>query len=110
MNKLIAIALLNLTFTSASWSLTPPGIIARVEAKYAGLTSIAFDGTVVSAIDTTDAQIDGAPHTFVTNYKVRLARPSLYRIEWNAPVLGAVVNEGATWSSGGRHHISLAGK
>jgi hypothetical protein len=110
MNKPIAIALLNLAFTSASWSLTPSEILARVEAKYAGLTSIAFDGTVVSDIDTTGAKIDGAPHTFVTNYKVRLARPALYRIEWNAPVSGALVNEGAAWSSGGRHHISLAGK
>jgi outer membrane lipoprotein-sorting protein len=110
MKKPIAIALLNLAVTSASWSLTPPEIFARVEAKYAGLTSIAFDGTVVSAIDTSGAPNGGAAHTSVTNYKVRLARPTLYRIEWNAPAIGSFVNEGAAWSSGGRHHISIAGK
>lgn len=110
MNKLIAIALINLPFTSASWSLTPPEILARVESKYAGLTSIAFDGTVVSDIDTSGAPNGGASHTFATNYKVRLARPTLYRIEWNASAVGTFVNEGAAWSSGGRHHISIAGK
>jgi hypothetical protein len=110
MNKLIAIALLNVAFTSASWSLTPPEILARVEAKYAGLTSLAFDGKVVSDIDTSGAQVDGAAHTFATTYKIRLARPTLYRIEWKASPVGTFVNEGAAWSSGGRHHISIAGQ
>ena len=110
MNKLISGGLLNLAVASASWGLTPEEIIAKVEAKYAGLTSIAIDGTAVSEYNAPVDSNDGTTHTSVTNYKIRLARPALYRIEWNASKIRSAADVGAVWSSGGQHHLFLVGK
>jgi hypothetical protein len=86
-------------------SLTPAEIFEKVEAKYLSLDSIAFDSTIVRDIDTTDSEIDGKHHKITTTCKVRLARPSYYRIEWKQPTSGSYVHEGVAWSSGVRHHF-----
>jgi hypothetical protein len=101
---------------------TAPQIIAKLVAKYAGLTSLAVSGRVITDIDTSGGKApaaapkDGAmnwdpakPGT-VTLFNVRLAKPDWYRIEWSQVITAAYTNKGAAWSSGNGHFISLAGK
>jgi len=70
----------------------PPGeIIKRAREKYASLTSYSDEGTTV-------ATLNGS--TITTAFTIRLARPNLYRINWEQPVHSNYTNKGAVWSAG----------
>jgi hypothetical protein len=55
--------------------LTPQEIVKKSQDVYAALSSYGDEGKTVSSIGTTTV----APHTFT----IKLARPGLYRIEWD---------------------------
>jgi hypothetical protein len=113
MKKRILIAIASAAFAPAAWSQTAPEIITAVQAKYAGLTSLAVEGKVVSDMDMSGVESPVAnaampkQYTSVHTFTVRLARPELYRIEWSQPVHDSYTNEGAAWSAGDGHHLRL---
>jgi outer membrane lipoprotein-sorting protein len=70
----------------------PPGeIIKRAQQKYASLTSYSDEGKTVAILNGT---------TITTAFTIRLARPNLYRIDWEQPVHSSYTNKGAVWSAG----------
>jgi hypothetical protein len=70
----------------------PPGeIIKRAQQKYASLTSYSDEGKTVAILNGT---------TITTAFTIRLARPNLYRIDWEQPVHASYTNKGAVWSAG----------
>ena len=71
--------------------LTTEEIFARVEAKYAALTSYSAEGRSVAVLNGT---------TLTHTFSVKLARPNLYRIEWQQPIFATVTNTGVVWSMG----------
>jgi hypothetical protein len=129
MKKSIAVALVSLNFAwfgpcaQAQESTVPiaPEIIAKLAAKYAGLSSFAATGRVIADIDTsgganpaaepnsrTTAWDLGKPGS-VTLFSLRLGKPDLYRIEWSQAITATHTNKGAAWSSGNGDFLSLAG-
>jgi len=71
--------------------LSPREIIKRAREKYASLTSYSDEGTTVAVLNGT---------TITTAFTIRLARPNLYRIEWEQSVHSGYANKGAVWSAG----------
>ena len=65
-------------------------IIQYAQDRYASMTSYSDDGQTV-------ATLNGM--TLTTEFTVKLARPSLYRIEWTQAT-GYFTNGGAVWSAG----------
>jgi outer membrane lipoprotein-sorting protein len=66
-------------------------IIKRAQEKYASLTSYSDEGRTVATINGT---------IITTAFTIRLARPNLYRIDWEQPVHSSYTNKGAVWSAG----------
>ena len=101
---------------------TAPEIMAKFAAKYAGLTSLAVTGRVITDIDTSggnnptpapkpgELKYDTGKPGSVTTFSVRLAKPDLYRIEWSQMVTESYTQKGAAWSSGQGDFLLLAGK
>ncbi len=101
---------------------TAPDIMAKFAAKYAGLTSVAVTGRVITDIDTSGGKNPAAaPQTAqmnydtgqagkVTTFSVRLAKPDLYRIEWSQMISDSFTQKGAAWCSGQGDFLWLAGK
>ena len=71
--------------------LSPGDILRRAQQKYASLTSYSDDGKTVATLNGT---------TLTTAFTIRLARPNLYRIDWEQPVHSSYTNKGAVWSAG----------
>jgi outer membrane lipoprotein-sorting protein len=92
-----AIILVGGTTTVVLWShlvgdnLPPDEIIKRAQEKYASLTSYSDEGRTVATLSGT---------TIITTFTIRLARPNLYRIDWEQPVPLDVTQKGAVWSAG----------
>ncbi len=78
--------------TNGGDKVTVEEIFKQSQNAYASLTSYSDDGKTVSSIGSTTV----APHTFT----IKLARPSLYRIEWQQQVTSSYVNKGVVWSAG----------
>jgi outer membrane lipoprotein-sorting protein len=72
-------------------NLPPDAIIKRAQEKYASLTSYSDEGRTVATLSGT---------TIITTFKIRLARPNLYRIDWEQPVPPDDTQKGAVWSAG----------
>lgn len=72
--------------------LTTAEIFKQSQDVYASLSSYSDEGKTVSAIGTAE----NAPHTFT----IKLARPNLYRIEWQQQETFSYVNKGVVWSTG----------
>jgi outer membrane lipoprotein-sorting protein len=66
-------------------------ILKNAQEKYASLTSYSDTGRTVSEINGT---------RLTTTFKVKLARPGFYLIEWEQPVHASYTNSGAVWSAG----------
>jgi outer membrane lipoprotein-sorting protein len=66
-------------------------IFKRAQEKYASLISYSDEGKTV-------ATVNGM--TLTTTFTIRLARPNLYRIEWEQPVHSSYTNKGVVWSAG----------
>jgi outer membrane lipoprotein-sorting protein len=66
-------------------------IFKRAQEKYASLTSYSDEGKTV-------ATLNGM--TLTTTFTIRLARPNLYRVEWEQPVHSSFTNKGVVWSAG----------
>jgi outer membrane lipoprotein-sorting protein len=65
----------------------PPGeIIKKAQEKYASLTSYSDVGKTVATLNGT---------TITTAFTIRVARPNLYRIDWEQPVHSNFSNKGA---------------
>jgi len=71
--------------------LSPGEIIKRAREKYASLTSYSDEGRTVAVLNGT---------TITTAFTIRLARPDLYRIDWEQTVHSDYTNKGAVWSAG----------
>jgi len=130
MKKSIAVALLSLggawfgAGAQARQAAVPtaPEIMAKLAAKYAGLTSLAVTGRVITDIDTSggnnpaaapkpdELKYDLGKPGSVTTFSVRLAKPDLYRIEWSQMITDSYTQKGAAWSSGQGDFLLLAGK
>jgi outer membrane lipoprotein-sorting protein len=80
--------------------LSPAEIIKRAREKYASLTSYSDEGTTVAALNGT---------TITTAFTIRLARPNLYRIDWEQAVPSGFANKGAVWSSGQGDFLQIGG-
>lgn len=121
MKNNIMLTFLLATFLAGSQSrgMTPEEIIQKVQEKYTSLSSYSATGKTVSIIDasgvdasrlpgTPDAIKDSKvfkeamnkPQTLTHTFTVKLARPALYRIEWEQKVHAAFSNKGAVWSDG----------
>jgi hypothetical protein len=130
MKKSIAVALL---FLNSAWlglhsqaqeaaAPAAPDIIAKLTAKYAGLTSLAVTGRVITDIDMSGGKEPAAPPKTnevnwdtgsmgtVTTFSIRLAKPDLYRVEWSQAISATQAQKGAVWCSGKGDFILLAGK
>jgi beta-lactamase regulating signal transducer with metallopeptidase domain len=80
-------------------------IIQKVLVKYAIMKSYSAEGEVISDIDMSNNH-QVLKHTF----KVKLARPNLYCVEWQQKFHG-FNNTGAVWTSDGQEHFLFnAGK
>jgi len=66
-------------------------IFKKAREKYAGLTSYSDTGSTVSEINGTK---------LTTTFRVKLARPDLYLVEWEQAVHPTYRNQGAVWSAG----------
>src|ERR1019366_6023930 len=75
----------------ASDDLPSSEIFKRAKEKYASLSSYSDEGKTVATLNGT---------TFTTTFTIRLARPNLYRIEWEQPVHSSYSNKGVVWSAG----------
>ena len=70
--------------------LAPLEIIKDTQNAYAALSSYSDTGTTLQTVGSM---------TITNTFKIRLARPNLYRIEWEEPAPG-FTNKGAVWSAG----------
>ena len=66
-------------------------ILKQAQEKYASLTSYSDEGKTVATINGT---------TLTTTFRIKLARPGFYLIEWEEPVKANYTNKGAVWSAG----------
>ena len=71
--------------------LSPGEIFKKAQETYASLTSYSDGGKTVAALN---------GMTFTTTFTIRLARPNLYRIEWEQPVNSSYTSKGVVWSAG----------
>ncbi|MGO8763895.1 MAG: RNA polymerase sigma factor [Limisphaerales bacterium] len=71
--------------------LTPQQIIEKSQNVYAGLSSYSDKGQTISSVN---------GMTLATTFTIKLARPDLYRIEWQQPVTFSYSNKGVVWSAG----------
>jgi RNA polymerase sigma factor (sigma-70 family) len=78
--------------TNVGDKLTTAEIFKQSQDAYASLSSYSDEGKTVSTLGTTEI----APHTFA----IKLARPNLYRIEWQQQETFSYVNKGVVWSAG----------
>jgi RNA polymerase sigma factor (sigma-70 family) len=78
--------------TSNDDKLTTAEIFKQSQDAYASLTSYSDEGKTVSTLGTTQI----APTTFT----IKLARPNLYRIEWQQQETSSYLNKGIVWSAG----------
>jgi hypothetical protein len=126
--KSIAVALMSLGFAwfcpgaQAQQASVPsaPEIMAKLAAKYAGLTNLAVTGRVIEDIDMSGGKTPAAaPKTDELKYdlgkpgrviifNIRLAKPDLYRIEWSQRMSDSYTQKGAVWSSGSGDFLLLA--
>jgi outer membrane lipoprotein-sorting protein len=92
-----AIILVGGTTTAVLWrrlagdNLPPDAIIKRAQEKYASLTSYSDEGRTV---------VDLSGTTVTTTFTIRLARPNLYRIDWQQAAPSDATQRGAVWSAG----------
>jgi RNA polymerase sigma factor (sigma-70 family) len=84
--------------TGSNEHLTPPEIFKRAQNAYASLTSYSDEGQTVALI---------SGMTLTTKFSIKLARPNLYRVEWEQPVTGSFTNTGAVWSDGSGDFVKL---
>lgn len=91
-------ATMSLAQTQGQDELTPRQIIKKSQEVYAALSSYADDGKVVSSVGTQTV----APHTFT----IKLARPNLYRIEWDQDS-GFFDQKGVVWSAGSGDFLKM---
>lgn len=124
MKKQIAVLLAVFAFAHSGWCLSADEIIANVQKKYAGLTSLSVTGRAVSDMDMSGVNAsDVLPpgtqkspelenalqkrQTSTTTFTMRLARPNLYRIEWAQVVPSGLTNHGAVWSAGDGDYLVM---
>ena len=81
--------------------LTAQEIATKSQAAYAALTSYSDEGKTVSSIGTTTV----APHKFT----IKLARPNLYRVEWDQN-MGFYDQKGAAWCAGNGDFTKIVNK
>ena len=97
-------------------------IMAKLAAKYAGLSNLVVTGRVIEDIDMSGGKSSAAaPKTDelkydlgkpgrVTTFSIRLAKPDFYRIEWSQRMSDSYTQKGAAWSSGSGDFLLLADK
>jgi RNA polymerase sigma factor (sigma-70 family) len=73
-------------------------IFKRAQEKYASLTSYSDEGKTVSTVN---------GKTLTTTFTIRLARPNLYRIEWEQPMTSSYTNKGVVWSAGEGNFLEM---
>ena len=88
-----------------SASLAPTEIFQKARAAYAALTSYSDQGTIV-------ATLNGL--TITTTFKIKLARPNLYRIEWlqtnDTPFSVMTTKPQSVWSAGDGDFLDMLGQ
>jgi outer membrane lipoprotein-sorting protein len=99
---------LGLYYSLSTQALTPTEVVQKAQEKYRSLTHYSASGTTVAIIDMSvqeekpkdDAAGWNKPQRVTHSFSLRLARPSLYRIEWEQKLQPGFSNKGAVWSSG----------
>jgi outer membrane lipoprotein-sorting protein len=86
--------------TGGGDKLTPQEIAKQSQDAYAALSSYSDSGIVVSTVGGTTLK-----HAF----SIKLARPNLYRIEWEQPT-AYFTNKGAVWSAGSGDFLDSNGR
>jgi outer membrane lipoprotein-sorting protein len=89
---------------SAQAALTPGEIFEKAREAYAALTSYSDQGTVI-------ATLNGL--TITTTFKIKLARPNLYRIDWlqtNDSPFSIPAKPQSVWSDGTGDFLDMLGQ
>jgi RNA polymerase sigma factor (sigma-70 family) len=81
--------------------LTPPEIFKKAQDTYAALSSYSDEGKTVAVIN---------DMTLTTTFTIKLARPDLYRIEWEQSVTSSFANKGVVWSAGAGDFVTLGSR
>lgn len=129
MKKQLAITLACVALAHSGWCLTANEIIANVQKKYAGLTSLSASGKVITDVDASGVDLASVlpagvklpdeaglqavtaeaqkPRTITSEFAVRLARPELYSIEWSQEIVPGRANKGVAWSAGDHFNLLI---
>jgi len=78
--------------TSNDDKLTPPEIFKKAQDAYASLSSYSDQGKTVAVIN--------GKTPLTTTFTIKLARPDMYRIEWEQPMTPSYTRKGVVWSAG----------
>jgi RNA polymerase sigma factor (sigma-70 family) len=95
------VATVAISQTGGDGQLTPLEIFKKAQEAYASLSSYADEGKTV-------ATVNGM--TLTTTFTIKLARPNLYRIEWEQSVNPGYKNKGVVWSAGDGDFIMLGSR
>jgi outer membrane lipoprotein-sorting protein len=88
------------TVAVADEALTTPEIFKKSQEAYAALTSYSDEGRIVTVTS-------GVALTSV--FMIKLARPSLYRIQWEQLMASGYANKGVVWSAGDGDFFTMDG-
>jgi hypothetical protein len=110
---LIAVILIYLGCVSPVLGLTASEVLQKAQEKYKSLSSYSATGKSVAVMSPADpgASKKSAdtkdlnqrfikPQIFTHTFTIKLARPDLYRVEWESQVTPALIQKGAVWSAG----------
>ena len=84
-------------------------LVQKMQAKYASLMSVTATGKIISEFSSVSG---GTPMTNEHTFKIKLARPDFYRIEWIQKmniIFTNVTLTGAVWYSGKEHSLLMPG-
>jgi len=81
--------------------LTPQEIFKKAQDTYASLSSYSDNGQTVAVIN---------GMTLTTTFSIKMAKPNLYKIDWQQAVFAGYTNMGAIWSAGRRDNLIMGSR
>jgi hypothetical protein len=87
-------------------------LMREVQARYASLQTYSATGDVQTGItaDGSSPILGGQSHEIRTTFTIRLARPQMYKIDWEQKMSVFVSVKGAVWSDGESRFVNVVGQ